>query len=69
MASVLSEGKKQQALALGRLGWSQPQIQKATRIHRETASQYLKAAGIAVCPPGWLGAADSKTGQRSDHRL
>src|SRR5579872_2716761 len=55
MANVLSEEKKQQVLALGRLGWSLRQIQAATRIRRETASQYLKAAGIAVRPPGGWG--------------
>ena len=54
MANVLTEEKKQQVLALGRLGWSLRQIQQATRIRRETASQYLKAAGIAVRQPrGW----------------
>src|SRR5579872_5451206 len=54
MANVLTEEKKQQVLALGRLGWSLRQIQKATQIRRETASQYLKAAGIAVrLPGGW----------------
>jgi integrase len=42
MANVLNEEKKQQVLALGRLGWPLRQIQKATRIRRETASQYLK---------------------------
>lgn len=50
-AKVLSEEKKQQVSALGRLGWSLRQIQKATRIRRETASRCLKAAGIAVPPP------------------
>jgi hypothetical protein len=54
MANVLNEEKKQQVLALGRLGWSLRQIQQATRIRRETASAYLKAAGVAVRPPsGW----------------
>jgi transposase len=54
MGNVLNEEKKQQVLALGRLGWPLRQIQKATHIRRETASQYLKAAGIAVRPPrGW----------------
>jgi hypothetical protein len=51
MANVLSEEKKQQVLALGRLGWSLRRIQQATRIRRETASAYLRAAGIAVRPP------------------
>jgi hypothetical protein len=55
MANVLSEEKKQQVLALGRLGWPLRKIQRATRIRRETASQYLKAAGIAVRPPGGWG--------------
>jgi transposase len=54
MANVLNEEKKQQVLVLGRLGWSLRRIQQATRIRRETASAYLKAAGIAVRPPsGW----------------
>jgi CxxC motif-containing protein (DUF1111 family) len=54
IANVLNEEKKQQVLALGRLGWSLRRIQQATRIRRETASAYLKAAGIAVRPPrGW----------------
>jgi|ERR1700694_5953218 len=54
MANVLNEEKKQQVLALGRLGWSLRRIQQATRIRRETTSAYLKAAGIAVRPPsGW----------------
>src|SRR5207244_12282693 len=54
MANVLNEEKKQQVLALGRLGWPLRRIQQETRIRRETASQYLKAAGIAVrLPGGW----------------
>jgi transposase len=54
MANVLNEEKRQQVLALGRLGWSLRRIQQATKIRRETASAYLKAAGIAVrLPSGW----------------
>jgi hypothetical protein len=54
MANVLNEEKKQQVLALGWLGWSLRRIQEATKIRRETASAYLKAAGIAVrLPSGW----------------
>ena len=54
MANVLSEEKKQQVLALGRLGWSLRRIQQATGIRRETAGGYLRAAGIAVrSPRGW----------------
>ena len=55
MANVLNEEKKQEVLALGRLGWSLRRIQQATRIRRETASAYLKAAGIGVRAPGGWG--------------
>jgi hypothetical protein len=37
MANVVSEEKKQQVLALGRLGWSLRRFQQATVIRRETA--------------------------------
>jgi transposase len=53
--NVLTEEKKQQVIALGRLGWSLRRIQQATRIRRETAARYLKAAGIATRPPGGWG--------------
>jgi hypothetical protein len=52
MANVLNEEKKQQILALGRLGWSLRRIQQATQVRRETISGYLKAAGITVWRPG-----------------
>lgn len=52
VSNVLSEEKKQQILGLGRLGWSLRRIEQAVHIRRETASAYLKAAGIAVRPPG-----------------
>ena len=48
MANVLSEEKRQQVLALGRLNWSLRQIEEALGVRRETASAYLKAAGIAI---------------------
>ena len=48
MSNVLSEKKRQQILALGRLGWSLRRIEAATGVRRETASGYLKAAGLAV---------------------
>jgi transposase len=60
MANVLSDEKKQQVIALGRLGWSLRRIQGATGVRRETAAGYLKAAGIAVRPPGWERRAGSK---------
>src|SRR5271157_2482754 len=55
MANVLSDEKKQQVIALGRLGWSLRRIEQATGVRRETASGYLKAAGIALRPPGGWG--------------
>jgi transposase len=52
MANVLGDDKKQQVVALGRLGWTLRRIQSATGVRRETASAYLRAAGIAVRSPG-----------------
>ena len=46
MGNVLSEEKRQQVLALGRLGWPLRRIETETGVRRETASAYLKAAGI-----------------------
>ena len=46
--NVLDEQKRQQVLALGRMGWSLRRIEHATGVRRETASAYLKAAGVAV---------------------
>src|SRR6185312_9800939 len=48
MANVLSEDKRQKVEALGRLGWSLRRIQREALVRRETASAYLKAAGIEV---------------------
>lgn len=54
MSNVLSEEKKQQVIALGKLGWTLRRIQEATGVRRETAGAYLKAAGIAIRPArGW----------------
>jgi hypothetical protein len=54
MGNVLSDEKKQQVVALGRLGWPLRRIEDETGVRRETASAYLKAAGIPVRPPrGW----------------
>ena len=49
MGNVLSDDKQQQVMALGRLGWSLRRIEQATGVRRETASAYLKAAGIRAC--------------------
>lgn len=48
MSNVLKEEKRQQVLALGRLGWSLRRIEEATGVRRETASGYLKATGLTV---------------------
>ena len=53
MSNVLSDDKRQQIIALGQLGWSLRHIEQATGVRRETASRYLKAAGIQVRAPGW----------------
>jgi transposase len=51
----LNEEKRQQVIALGRLGWSLRRIQRNTGVRRETAAAYLKAAGIVFRPPGGWG--------------
>jgi transposase len=55
MSNVLSDEKKQQVIALGKLGWTVRRIEQATGVRRETASNYLKAAGIGVRPSGSWG--------------
>lgn len=64
MSNVLTEEKKNQVIALGRLGWSLRRIERETGVRRETAAGYLKAAGISIRFPGAWGrqppARDSK---------
>src|SRR5437762_11072134 len=55
MANIVSDEKKQQVIALARLGWTLRRIEAATGVRRETAGAYLKAAGLAVRPPGRWG--------------
>jgi transposase len=55
MSNVLSDDKKQQVIALGKLGWTLRRIEQATGVRRETASSYLKAAGVGVRPAGGWG--------------
>lgn len=55
MSNVLSRDKREQVIALGRLGWSLRRIEAAVHIRRETIGGYLRAAGIAVRPPGGWG--------------
>jgi transposase len=60
MGNVLDPGKQQQVVALGRLGWSLRRIEAATGVRRETASAYLKAAGVAVRGRGRPGKSPAK---------
>jgi transposase len=55
MSNVLSEDKRQQVIALGRLGWPLRRIEQETGVRRETAGNYLRAAGIGVRPSGSWG--------------
>jgi transposase len=55
MSNVLSEEKRQQVLALGRLGWSLRRIAVETGVCRKTAGSYLKIAGVDLRPPGRWG--------------
>jgi transposase len=60
MSNVLGDDKQHQIVALGRLGWSLRRIEQATGVRRETASGYLKAAGIVVRGRGRPGESKSK---------
>jgi hypothetical protein len=55
MSHVLSREKREQVIALGRLGWSLRRIEEATGVRRETAGDYLRGAGIALRRPGGWG--------------
>ena len=54
-SNVLSEAKKQQVIALGRLGWPLRRIEEEAGVRRETAGAYLKVTGIGIRPPGARG--------------
>ncbi|MGB7548898.1 MAG: IS21 family transposase [Terracidiphilus sp.] len=55
MGNVLSREKREQVIALGRLGWPLRRIEQATGVRRETAGDYLRSAGIVVRTPGTWG--------------
>jgi transposase len=55
MANVLSEEKRQQVIALGRLGWSLRRIEAEVGVRRETAASYLRQAGVEIRAPGRWG--------------
>jgi transposase len=48
MGNVLDTRTQQQVVALGRLGWTLRRIERETGVRRETASDYLRAAGLPV---------------------
>jgi len=53
VSNVLNEEKRNQVVALGRLGWTLRRIEEATGVRRETAAACLRNAGIAIRKPGW----------------
>jgi hypothetical protein len=55
MSNALSEAKKQQAIALGRLGWPLRRIEQETGVRRETAGAYLRKRRLGVRSPGAWG--------------
>ena len=55
MSHVLSRQKREQVIALGRLGWSLRRIEQETGVRRETAGDYLRGVGIALRRPGGWG--------------
>ena len=55
MSNVLSQEKKEQVVALGRLGWSLRRIEETTGVRRETAGTYLRGRGYPGAAARWLG--------------
>ena len=53
MSNVLSEEKKQQVIALGKLGWPWRRIEQGTGVRRETASVYLTHPEVVGLGLGW----------------
>ena len=55
MGNVLRREKREQVIALGRLGWSLRRIEEATGVRRETVRDYLRKAGVVIRLPGSWG--------------
>jgi hypothetical protein len=49
----LERRKETTSYRIGKLGWSWRRIEEVTGVRRETASTYLKAAGVTVYLTGW----------------
>ena len=65
MSNVLSEAKKQQVIALGRLGWPLRRIEQETGVRRETAGSLSESGRDRSAAAGSVGTATAgKTGQR-----
>ncbi len=58
MSNVLSEEKRDQVIALGRLGWSLRALKRRYTFGGRRFGGYLRAAGIPVRPPGAWGRRD-----------
>ncbi|MBA3642292.1 MAG: hypothetical protein M3541_08980 [Acidobacteriota bacterium] len=56
----MDTNRQQQVVALGRLGCPLRRIERETGVRRETASAYLKAAGIAASGRGRPGEGKGK---------
>jgi hypothetical protein len=52
VSNVLSDDKRHQVIALGRLGWPLRRIEKETGVRRETAGAYREGptGGDKICP-------------------
>ena len=69
MSNVLSEEKKKQVIALGRLGWSLRRIEKAHRRPPGNGRRVSEGCRDRRAAAGRLGQEGAgKTGQRGDHR-
>jgi len=55
MGNVLRREKREQVIALGRLGWTLRRIEEATGVRRETVGEYLRKAGVVIRLPGSWG--------------
>jgi hypothetical protein len=51
MSNVLGDEKKQQVIALGKLGWSLRRIEEATAVRMGNSERLSKTAGVVVCLP------------------
>jgi hypothetical protein len=60
MANVLDEEKREQILALGRLGWSLRRIERDLSVRRETAGAYPRS--LVKWKQSWITCARNERG-------